>query len=169
MIIVYHYYPQYELLVNLIIFHYNRMKKGLRIFGHNFEFPVIVVSKNHPLGLCWVSVGNPPFPHEILSVSKAALKMGSPKKLSKWALWIETCLESTLLEICWKSGGCPLGVWQEFAGISPGVRWESTGIHLEFAGSPLGIHLEYAGIPLGVCWELIKWSLQKSSPNKVTK
>ena len=95
--------------------------------------------------------------------------MGSPKKLSKWALQIETCLESALLELCWKFGGCPLGVWREFAGISTGVRWESTGIHLEFEGSLLGIHLESTGIPVGVCWELIKWSLQKSSSNKVTK
>ena len=44
MIIVYHYFPQYELLVNLIIFHYNRMKKGLRIFGRNFEFSAILIA-----------------------------------------------------------------------------------------------------------------------------
>ena len=54
-----------------------------------------------------------------------------------------------------------------------GVCWDFArsllGIHLEFTGSPLGIQLESSGIPLGVCWELIKWSLQKSSPNKVTK
>ena len=121
------------------------------------------------LGVCWefdFPIEYHKFPKQL---SKWALQKSSPNELSKWALQIETCLESALLELCWKFGGCSLGVWREFAGISPGVRWESTGIHLEFAGSLLGIHLESAGIPVGVCWEFIKWSLQKSSPNKVTK
>ena len=128
----------------------------------------LVESVGGLLGLCWVSVGSLISPWNTISfqsssqngLSKKALQMSSPN----WDLF-RVRFARNLLE----DGGCPLEVRREFAGISPGVRWESAGIHLEFAGSLLGIHLESAGIPLGVCWEFIKWSLQKSSPNKVTK
>ena len=36
-------------------------------------------------------------------------------------------------------------------------------------GSPMGVRWESAGSPLGVQWEFDKWSLQKSSPNKLPK
>ena len=48
--------------------------------------------------------------------------MGFTKKLSKWALQIETCLEST---------GSPLEVRWEYAGSKKGVRWEYAGSLLD--------------------------------------
>ena len=64
------------------------------------------------------------------TTSKEVISIGSPngpsKKFSKWALQIETWLESA---------GSPLG-----------VRWES-------AGNPVGVCWESAGSLLGVCWE----------------
>jgi hypothetical protein len=66
-----------------------------------------------------------------------------------------------------------VGVFWESAGSLLGVRWEPT-------GSLLRVHWESAGRPVGVCWGtlgvqisyfngLSKWTLQKSSPNELSK
>ena len=69
---------------------------------------------------------------------KEVISIGSPngpsKKFSKWALQIETWLESagSPLGVRWESAGNPVGVCWESAGSLLGVRWESN-------GNPLGV------------------------------
>ena len=78
------------------------------------------------LGVCWDS----DFPIEYYQLPKQffkwTLKIGFPKKLSKWALQIETCLEfaGSLVEVWWKSGGSPLGVrWKSMLGAHLSNKW----------------------------------------------
>ena len=100
--------------------------------------------------------------------------MGSPKKLSQWALQPETWLESRVhwesagipLWVSWESEGCLLGVWfleskeyfQQLCQLALQMgtskkfsEWAlQTETWLESAGSLLGIYWESAWSPLGV-------------------